>query len=60
MAKIDNWKKDTIFTVLKEAMEHFSIRMPVFYSIFTGKDKGLPLPETLEILGKEKTIQRLA
>lgn len=58
-SNLDSWTKDSIFSVLKVAMEKFSVRMPVFYSLFTGKDKGLPLPESLEILGKEKTLLRL-
>jgi hypothetical protein len=40
-------------------MIKYKIKMPLFYKIFTGKEKGLPLPETLEILGKEKTLARL-
>ncbi len=56
---LDSWTKDSIFSVLKEAMEKYSVRMPVFYSLFTGEEKGLPLPESLEILGKEQTLIRL-
>jgi len=33
--------------------------MPVLYTIITGQERGLPLPESLEILGKEEVLSRL-
>lgn len=59
LSKISTWHKDKILTTLKEILQEYSIRMPVLYYLFTGKEKGLPLPESLEILGKEKTLARL-
>jgi glutamyl-tRNA synthetase len=56
---LESWNKDQIFTVFKSVMNDYGIRMPVLYYIFTGKERGLPLPEVLEGLGKEKTLQRL-
>lgn len=54
------WKKDEIFNALKSIMsKRMSVRMPLFYVLFTGNKYGLPLPDMLEILGKEKTISRL-
>ncbi len=56
---IDLWKNETIFPVLKKVMQENNIRMPVLYKIITGESSGLPLSESLEILGKDKTIKRL-
>ena len=53
------WKEDKIFAVFKDIMSKRGVKMSVFYKIFTGREKGLPLPQTLEILGKEKTLQKL-
>lgn len=55
-----DWNKEQILAVFKEVMNEFSIRMPILYYIFTGEEKGLPLPETLEGLRKKKTLERLA
>ena len=56
----EDWNKEQILAVFKGVMNEFSIRMPILYYIFTGKEKGLPLPETLEGLRKKKTLERLA
>lgn len=56
---IENWNKDAIFDVLKKTMEKFEIRMPVLYKVLTGEERGLPLAESLEILGKENILDRL-
>ncbi len=53
------WDKDEIMNVLREVLSEYSIRMPVLYYIFTGKERGLPLPESLAIQGKQKTVERL-
>lgn len=55
----ENWKKEEIFSSLKEVMQEKNIKMPILYYVFTGKERGLPLPETLEGLGKERTLERL-
>jgi glutamyl/glutaminyl-tRNA synthetase len=59
LTDLGEWNNEMILVVLKSVLEEFSIRMPVLYYIFTGKEKGLPLPESLEILGKESTIEQL-
>jgi glutamyl-tRNA synthetase len=56
---ISDWNKDTVFAVIKSFMEKYSVRMPLFYKLFTGAERGLPLPDILEILGKEKTLDLL-
>lgn len=53
------WNKDSILTIMKELLEKYKIRMPLLYKITTGSERGLPLPESLEILGKEKTLSNL-
>lgn len=59
LSKLEEWNKDNIFTLFKSIMNENSIRMPVLYYIFTGKEKGLPLPEMLAGMGKTETIKRL-
>jgi len=59
LSEIKTWKHDMIFLNLKEVMSKNKIRMNIIYKIFTGEERGLPLPETLEILGKEKSLSRL-
>lgn len=53
------WNRDTIFSAFKSVLNLQDIRMPILYYICTGREKGLPLPESLEILGKEKTLEHL-
>ncbi len=50
---------ETILSVLKAIMQTENVRMSILYKIMTGKQSGLPLPESLVILGKEKSIERL-
>lgn len=57
--KVKNWNQSETFEILKRVMIKHKIKMPVFYKIFTGSDSGLPLPQSLEILGKEKTLEKL-
>lgn len=59
LATLTDWKHDMIFAVIKNNMDKYNVRMPVFYKLLTGTERGLPLPETLEILGKEKSLKRL-
>lgn len=56
---IKEWKRDMIFSEIKEVMDSEKLRMPTFYKLLTGSERGLPLPEVLEILGKDKSISRL-
>lgn len=53
------WNKEYILNVLKLILKSNEIKMPVLYYICTGREKGLPLPESLEILGKEEVLRRL-
>lgn len=56
---IEEWNNQAILSVFKKIMNKEKIRMSIFYKILTGWEFGLPLPESLEILGKEKTLERL-
>ena len=56
---ISKWNQENIFQALKEILLSHKIKMNVLYKIFTGSETGLPLPQSLEILGKEKTLNRL-
>jgi len=57
--KIQDWNAETTLESLREVLKEHSIRMPVLYTIITGQERGLPLPESLEILGKEEVLSRL-
>lgn len=57
--KINDWNRDTILESLRIVLKKHSIRMPILYTMITGQERGLPLPESLEILGKEVTLSRL-
>ena len=59
LSKIKDWKHEAIFNIIKEVMTINKLRMPVFYKLLTGEERGLPLPETLEILGRKKALDRL-
>lgn len=59
LTDVSDWKRENILVSLREILSEHSIRMPVLYYLFTGFEKGLPLPESLEIFGKEKTLMRL-
>jgi glutamyl-tRNA synthetase len=63
LVKLENlteWNRENIFSKFKDVMESYRIRMPLLYKIFTGTERGLPLPESLAILGKERTLKRLS
>lgn len=56
LTHIRTWQHEEIFSCMKEILVQYNVRMPLLYKILTGKERGLPLPETVEILGKERTI----
>lgn len=59
LTDVGDWSEQGIFPALKTVLDKHSVRMPVLYYLLTGEEKGLPLPQALAILGKEKTLQRL-
>ncbi|OGH16861.1 MAG: hypothetical protein A3C22_02315 [Candidatus Levybacteria bacterium RIFCSPHIGHO2_02_FULL_37_10] len=56
---IKNWNKEAILSAMKEVLSTHKAKGSILYKITTGFEKGLPLPESLEILGKEKTLERI-
>jgi len=56
---IKKWDTETILSAMKETLIAHKAKGSVLYKITTGFEKGLPLPDSLEILGKEKTLQRI-
>lgn len=59
MVAISEWNHVMIFGEMKKVMLAHKVRMSVFYKILTGSERGLPLPEVLDILGKDKTLSLL-
>lgn len=59
LKNIDDWNEENILFALKNIMDKEKVKMKLFYKIFTGSEFGLPLPQSLEILGKEETLKRL-
>ncbi|HSW96486.1 MAG TPA: glutamate--tRNA ligase [Candidatus Saccharimonadales bacterium] len=57
--KIETWNKESILTTMKTIMKQYSIKGNILYKILTGQEKGLPLPESLELIGKDRTIEVL-
>ena len=60
LSGLEVWDAQTILEALRVVLKTNSIRMPVLYTILTGKERGLPLPESLAILGKDTIIARLS
>jgi glutamyl-tRNA synthetase len=57
---ISYWNKETVLQAMRNVLQNKKIKGSMLYKIITGREKGLPLPEMLEILGKEKTMARFA
>jgi glutamyl-tRNA synthetase len=56
---IKDWSKATILSAMKEVLVIHRAKGSVLYKIITGYEKGLPLPESLEILTKNNTLERI-
>ena len=59
LSAISEWNHAMIFTEMKKIMDAKKIRMPVLYKLLTGEDRGLPLPQVIEILGRDTTLSLL-
>lgn len=59
LSDVKDWNMANILSIFKEVMKEMKIRMPMLYYIFTGQETGLPLPESVEMLGKERTLKIL-
>lgn len=60
LESVKDWSKEEIREALKKFCADQGVNMKVIYIILTGKEQGLPLPETLKILGKENVIKHLS
>jgi glutamyl-tRNA synthetase len=63
MDKQENWGKQGIEVASRELAEKFDLPykktiIPLLYGVITGKRCGLPLFDSVEILGKERTRAR--
>lgn len=54
-----NWHAEEILAVIKQFNMKHKTAMPQIYYLLTGKKQGLPLPEAMELFGKEHYISRL-
>jgi glutamyl-tRNA synthetase len=59
LSALSSWEKDMIMDALRVVLKEHGIKMPLLYKIVTGSERGLPLPESLALLGKETVIKRL-
>ncbi|HET9947193.1 MAG TPA: glutamate--tRNA ligase [Patescibacteria group bacterium] len=57
--KISDWNKETILAAMRVALKTHGVKGSMLYKILTGREHGLPLPESLEITGKEVALTRL-
>ncbi|MCL5432612.1 MAG: glutamate--tRNA ligase [Patescibacteria group bacterium] len=59
LSSVSKWKQEEILKSTKEILFKNKIKMSAIYKIITGRETGLPLPQILEIIGKEKTVKLL-
>lgn len=59
LAALSEWNKDTVLTTIREVLKEKKVRGSMLYKIMTGREQGLPLPESLELQGKEIALERL-
>ncbi len=60
LEKISIWNKEAILQAMKEVLKNHKVKGSILYKVLTGREQGLPLPESLEIVGKEKTLKKLS
>jgi len=59
LASVDTWDEAKILDSLKKVIHTKECSMKELYKVFTGADSGLPLPQSLEVVGKEKSLSIL-
>jgi len=59
LESISEWNKQRILERLLNFRDVNNLSMKDIYILITGQPQGLPLPEMLQILGKEKVLKRL-
>lgn len=60
LKSLSEWNKETILSVVREVLKEKKAKGSMLYKIMTGREHGLPLPESLELLGKEETLKKLS
>jgi len=58
--RITEWKRNKLYVEIRYLCMSRHVNMKTIYKALTGKEEGLPLADTFEILGKEKVLDRLA
>lgn len=58
--KITDWNKENILNGMREVLKEKKVKGSALYKILTGREQGLPLPESLELLGKENVLEKLS
>jgi hypothetical protein len=56
---IEVWNKQSILDALMSQFIQQGIKFPALYKAIYGVDRGLPLADTFELIGKEKSLQLL-
>lgn len=59
LESVTSWNKQTILDKLMSDFISKGMKFPQIYRAVIGEDKGLPLADTFELLGKEETLNRL-
>jgi len=59
LKKVENWNIENILSALQTFCQEEKANMKLVYRILTGKNQGLPLSDTLAILGRDQTLTRL-
>lgn len=57
---ISNWDKETILETIMQNFVKEGIKFPQIYKAIYGVDRGLPIADTFELLGKNKSLQLLS
>ena len=60
LEQLTKWDKESILNVVREVLKEKKVKGSILYKIMTGREHGLPLPESLELLGKEETVKKLS
>lgn len=60
LENIVDWNNEAILSSIREIIKEQKIKGSLLYKIMTGREQGLPLPESLVLLGKEKTLQKIS
>jgi glutamyl-tRNA synthetase len=56
---LDSWQEEKILDILREVVKAKNKKMSIVYKIMIGTERGLPLPQALSIIGKERALNLL-